>query len=319
MNASLTVSRGALGDTLAYLASPAAIDSIRADPYWPKWDAPWWRMTLLHELGLAHEIPQSAVRAMTREVADAYIPFFPLTLAEVPAGKDPVRDVACHCALGTIYQVLAAGGVNVDAELPWARPWFVRYQLPDGGLNCDEAAYTRSVPRSSFLSTLPALEAILLAAPRPLSSDEVRFLDRGARYLLDRGLCRSLSKGGAVIDASWLAPCFPRFYDYDVLRGLSFVTRWATELSRELPAAAVAEVRTLLDAAERDGQLSAGRRAEADARTRFRDADGAWQTGGEAKRFALLDEVSVVGAPSPWLTREWIETKARSRELLAAR
>jgi hypothetical protein len=44
-------------------------------------------------------------------------------------------------------------------------------------------------------------------------------------YLLERGLFRS-KRTGAVIDEAWLQPSLPRFYQYDVLRGLRLVARW---------------------------------------------------------------------------------------------
>ena len=152
-----TYSSAALDETLAFLGSDEAIAAIQADAYWPKWDSPWWRMLLLHELGLTNQIPEPVVRAVVHALATEYLTTFPFTLDEVPAGKDPARHVACHCQLGTMYQVLVARGVDLDAEVPWIRPWFVRYQLPDGGLNCDEAVYTRPTPRSSVVSTLPPL------------------------------------------------------------------------------------------------------------------------------------------------------------------
>ncbi|MHB8875276.1 MAG: hypothetical protein ACYC8T_16440 [Myxococcaceae bacterium] len=89
----------ALSETLDLLGSPAAISTIAADCYWPKWDGPWWRMLLLHEAGLTRLIPRAPVRALATELAD-FVPFFALSPAEVPPGKDPVRDLACHCQLG---------------------------------------------------------------------------------------------------------------------------------------------------------------------------------------------------------------------------
>jgi hypothetical protein len=303
-----TFSPEALAETIDSLASDETVRSLEADPYWPKWDGPWWRMVLLHELGIAGAIPKRAVETLTRSLTASWLPFFPLTLAEVPAGKDPVRSVACHCALGCIYQVLTATGVAVDREIPWIRPWFLRYQLPDGGLNCDEAAYTRPVPRSSVVSTLPALEAILYAAPRPLSDAEVSFLDRGARYLIERRLLRSVSGGGKLMDESWLRPTFPRFYDYDLLRGLAWLVRWARELGRELPEEAVREsVAALEKLAPTGGLVAVGQRAWEPVKTRFLE-NGAWKSGAPARTFKLLDEVSVVGNMSVWLTRSWFET-----------
>ena len=42
---------------IAYLESDAAIASIEADAYWPKWHSPWWHMTLLWELGMHRQHP----------------------------------------------------------------------------------------------------------------------------------------------------------------------------------------------------------------------------------------------------------------------
>ena len=306
------VPEAALAETRAYLGSAAALESIAADPYWPKWSSPWWRMTLLHELGLAREVPAAAVDAMVRALRTHYLPDFPLSIEDIPTGKDPQRHVACHCAVGTIWQVLAACGVDVDAELPWIRPWLLRYQLEDGGLNCDEAAYTRARPRSSIVSTLPPLEAMLRGTRRPLTQEEARFLDQGARYVLDRRLCRSTSRGGALMDPAFLEPCFPRFYDYDVLRGLTFVLEWAEAREAPIPRAAIAETLEGLEArASRPGGMPVARRAFDGARTVRRDASGDWTVREAAATFPLLEAVSAIGAPSPSLDREWREAKAR--------
>lgn len=220
--------------TEAWLDSPEALGAIALDPYWPKWDGPWWRMLLLYEMGLASRFPRACVKTLTRTVDRHCLHFFPARIEDLPPGADPIRNVACHCQLGTVYQVLSACGVDVDRELPWIRPWFLKYQLPDGGLNCDESAYTKAQPHSSFVSTLPPLEAVLFCTRRPFADDEIRFLDRGAEYLIRRNLCRSISRG-TLIDAAWLRPAFPRFYFYDVLRGLRFLRRWAERLGRTLP------------------------------------------------------------------------------------
>src|SRR5438105_14565686 len=108
----------AVAETVRYLGSRAALESLEADAYWPKWDSPWWRMTLLWEMGLAAEIPRAAVEGLVRAMRAQYVMSFPFREEDVPAGKHPQRDVPCHCQLGTGYQLLAACGVDVDAELP---------------------------------------------------------------------------------------------------------------------------------------------------------------------------------------------------------
>src|SRR5262245_24090827 len=105
-----------IADSVAYLASDAAKRSLEADPYWPKWHSPWWHMLLLFELGEARRIPEAAVRAMVASLNALPLKFFPIRPEEAP-GADPTRDCLCHCAVGSIEQVLTACGVDVRAEL----------------------------------------------------------------------------------------------------------------------------------------------------------------------------------------------------------
>lgn len=303
--------REPLDETLAYLASDEAEASIEADPYWPKWDAPWWRMILLHEMGLARRIPARAIETLVRVLPAHCLHTFPFRIEEVPPGIDPVRQIACHCQLGTGYSMLSAAGVDVDAALPWIRPWFLRYQLPDGGLNCDEAAYTRPAPRSSIVSTLPPLEAVLFHTPRPFTAAEEGFVDRGAAYILERRLWRSVSRGGAPMDERFAQLCFPRFYLYDLLRGLAWLARWAEARDRSLPREAVREAVDLIERQVHDGALAPARRAIEGVTTLRRAPDGTWRRGEPASTFPLLDAVSAPGVPSPYLARAWAELAPR--------
>ncbi len=50
-----------LEKTKLYLTSEEALQSIGRDPYWPKWDSPWWHMSLLNEMDLTGEIPWPAL------------------------------------------------------------------------------------------------------------------------------------------------------------------------------------------------------------------------------------------------------------------
>lgn len=150
----------------AALGGNAAIAAMRRDPYWPKWAAPWWDMTVLWELGHADRIPERAAQAMVDALNGHYLRFFPKTMDDIPAGADPYRHIACHCALGTMGQVLGAVGVPVFDAVPWLLDWMLEHQLPDGGLNCDEQAYTAAHPHSSVVSTLPAAPGALWPAAR---------------------------------------------------------------------------------------------------------------------------------------------------------
>src|SRR5437764_15126492 len=101
-----------MADSVAYLASDAALRSIEADPYWPKWHSPWWHMLLLHELGETRRIPAPTVAALAAGL-DRLLHLFPITPAELE-GVDTMRDLACHCALGTMVPVLADCGIDVE-------------------------------------------------------------------------------------------------------------------------------------------------------------------------------------------------------------
>jgi hypothetical protein len=296
----------ALQKSIAYLNSDDAEASIRRDPYWPKWNTPWWHMTLLWELGLAERIPERAVTTMIDALNNHFLDTFPLVEADIPDGADPYRHIACHCALGTMYRVLAACGVAVDVAAPHLRPWFLRYQLPDGGLNCDEEVYTKRAPHSSMVSTLPPLEAILFDSEQPLTDEDIAFVDRGAAYLLNRRLFRSVSKNGAVIDSDWLEPCFPRFYEYDVLRGLRFLAGWAARRGQPLPAEAIAEASDAVEAALARDDAGRRRRPWSSSKTMAVDENGVWAWGEPSSRFDLLEETD----GQELLREEWATVKS---------
>ncbi len=169
----------AIDETLEYLNSDEAHKSLELDPYWPKWSIPWWRIVTLNEMGLVHLVPQAIIDNLVEKIDSHFIKKFPFRESEIPEGCDPYRHIPCHCALGGIYQALVNYGVDVDFKLPWIRQWFLKYQLADGGLNCDELVYTKS-KKSSIMSTLPALEAIMLQSSKGLTGEELAFLDRGA-------------------------------------------------------------------------------------------------------------------------------------------
>lgn len=291
----------ALAETLAMLSGPSAAADVRARWYWPKWNSPWWRMLLLHELGLSARVPRTIADALASAIDAGCLHFFPLRQEEIPPGTDTWRQVACHCQVGTVVQVLGACGVNPRERLPWIREWFARYQLADGGWNCDEAAYTRPNPGSSFVSTTATAEGALVFGCR----DEAR---RGASYLTARKLARSLSKN-KIADASWLKPCFPRFYDYDVLRGLRLLARLGEPVERsDIGEAVLAVDAALADPARPpywsfDGIGSYGLQA-----------DGTWARE-PVTGFPLLDVARSAEVGGAALRVEWAETAAALSEI----
>jgi len=293
----------AIEASLTYLQSEAASSSLAKDAYWPKWNSPWWHITLLFEMGAVKQIPEKSIQLLLETVCKQYLDRFPFRIEDVPPGIDPVRDIFCHCALGTLYQIFFAWGLDVDRELPFARDWFLRYQLPDGGLNCDEAAYTRPEPKSSIVSTLPPMEAILNCTPRPFTSEELTFLDRGAEYLLNHRLFRSARNPDRIIDETWTKLCFPRFYNYDLLRGMTFLRSWANIRGASLPREAVGEAEEMLrfqiDPAT--GIPIIGDSWHPKACTTGADPKGDWKLKFPSSTFPLLELVRQPRQLAPWL------------------
>lgn len=312
------VERG-IADSVAYLASDAALRSLEIDPYWPKWHSPWWHMLLLHELGETRRIPTRAATAMAAGI-DRLSHVFPIQPDEI-AGVDLQRDVACHCALGTMYAVLAGCGIDVARALPWVRAWFVRYQMPDGGLNCDETAYrVAGECPSSMVATVAPFEAMLLDAV--WTAEERAFVERAARFLIDRALVRGSQTAHNAAEresaAAWRALTFPRFYFYDVLRGLAALVRWALATGQPLPEAAVAEVVTALIERWPDGVVRVERQAHAGRTTIVPTADRSPSPRAPASSFPLLEAAGAPGEPSEALTRQWSEARAGLLRLAAS-
>src|SRR5689334_6868244 len=76
----------ALSESVRYLDSEAAISSLAADTYWPKWDSPWWHMLLLLEIGAASRIPARAVTKLVDGLNGLPLRIFPIRPGDLPAG-----------------------------------------------------------------------------------------------------------------------------------------------------------------------------------------------------------------------------------------
>ena len=301
-------------DSVDYLASADAVRSLAADVYWPKWHSPWWHMLLLHEMGETRRIPDTAIENTIEVLVRFPLKIFPIRPDEMPPAMDPHRHVACHCQLGSIYQVLGERGIDVDARLPWIRPWFHRYQMADGGLNCDAGAYlvTDECP-SSMVGTIAAFEAVLRYSPRGWTPQDRRFLDGAAHFLIERKLMLGSATRHNAEEResalSWTKLCFPRFYFYDVLRGLTALLTWSQMTGAEVPLAALQGAARHLQEEFGAGDVRIGRTCYDGTRTRLQQPDGTWVRA-DATFFPLLQAVSRVGDVSPFLTREWGRARA---------
>jgi hypothetical protein len=307
--------------SIEHLGSSDALKSLEAHCYWPKWNGPWWHMLLLHEMGETMRIPEVAITHLIASLNRLPIKIFPTPADGLPQAKSLALDSACHCQMGTVYSVLAAWGIDVDKELPWIRPWFPRYQMADGGLTCDNDAYgVHDECPSSMVGTISAFEALLMYTRNIWSNAEVSFLDRCAHFLIERKLMLgSETKYNAEERAAaptWTQPCFPRFYFYDVLRGLNALVFWAEQTGKRLPRESIEPVVDHLQMRYPDGVVRTERVGFAGRNTLQQSTSGEWSDMRvAAKTFPLLDAVSQVGEVSPYLSWQWQATKHRLADL----
>lgn len=298
--------------SIRYLQSDEAIMTIREDAYWPKWNAPYWHMLLLKEMGQVSKIPEKMIREWIAKLNKIPLKIFQINPEDFPSGLDPFRDSPCHCQLGNVYQILAIWGIDVDEELPWIRPWFLRYQMADGGLNCDSDAYLveNEVP-SSMVGTIAVFEAVLLNTNRAWTVEERNFLDLGAKFLIRRRLTLgSETKHNASERESanlWLQPCFPRFYLYDALRGLSALLKWSVATKQAVDPESIRSVVEYYSNRFPDGKIKIERQSFSNVSTIAQSSDGEWLRRQPATFFPLLLKVSEVGVESPYLLKQWAE------------
>ena len=305
-----------LQESLNFLNSEEALKSLAADTYWPKWNSTWWHMLLLHEMGETNKIPQVVVEKYAERLNQMPLKIFPIQPEDMPEGVDPYRGSPCHCQLGNAYQVLAKWGMDVDKTIPWLRPWFIKYQMADGGMNCDNEAYlVKNETPSSMVGTIAAFEAILLYTPRDWTSEEKIFLKKGADFLIKRKLMLGSdtvhNASERVSAEQWTQLCFPRFYLYDVLRGLNALTLWAEKTNETIPQDAIQQVVEILKNKEMDGTLKVERHAYEGAGTIYLDEKGDWVRKKPAFLFPLLNEVSKTGNVSPFLSEQWHKIQQR--------
>lgn len=304
------VHKSLVSESITYLTSQEAFASLESEPYWPKWFSPWWVMLTLYEMKLTPLIPDEIITKMTKKIASHYIPLFPLVESELPPNINPISNIICHCALGSMYKLLSEANVELEKEIPWFNEWFAKYQLPDGGFNCDESVYTKEKANSSIISTLPMLEALLLYKGT-LTTQDLEVLQKGADYLLNKKLFKKQSDN-SIMNENWLKPFFPRFYEYDILRGLNFLTLWALKTNKTLPLENIIEALKSLDGQVNEkGLLVTSNNPEITKINSFVINNAGEMVKKELSFFPLLNNLIFDKKGSTYLTREWYEVVYR--------
>ena len=294
--------------SMDYLNSDDAKISLKRDVYWPKWDSTWWHLLMLHELGLIKEAPKDLMELFSEVINTNVLHFFPVTEDELPKDTDPYRQILCFCAAGSLYQMLFNYGIDVDQKIPWLREWFTKYQLPDGGYNCNEDAYTKEVKKSSITSTLPIVESLMLFDKNQITESELDALCNAADYIASHKLFRKITDF-SIMDPNFTEIRFPRFYEYDFLRGFTFLCNYREKYGYTFPDSITDEVEELVNQNLSD-QVITLKGTIFKERSYNPASDGKWELG-QASYFDLMKLMMEPNHQSLVLTKDWERMKPK--------
>jgi hypothetical protein len=222
-----------LNEIKEILASEQASMMIERDVYWPKWDSPWWYFLLLEETDRLSDVPVETFKELLVCADRQYLHIFPVREEDAPEDINAYTEVLCFCFLGSLMRLASKVDFDVFAWLPWAKDWIKRYQLPDGGYNCDDAAYTGS-GKGSLISTTVMLEGMLAYVKYTGNYDEFgKNIERAVSYLLKHHVYMS-TKGEAIEGTDWDKIIFPRLNEFDFSRGLEAVLDFVLQTGKKV-------------------------------------------------------------------------------------
>ncbi|NLM17624.1 MAG: hypothetical protein GX221_07895 [Candidatus Riflebacteria bacterium] len=201
------------------LNSSEALDALEQNVFWPKWQSPWWFLNLLDETDKLEDVSPEVIKSLLDSASRHYIKEFPV--GEELDGTDPA-EIMCFCLLGGLMRICSKFQIDVFAYLPWAKPWIGRYQLADGGYDCDDTSYIRS-GAGSMASTTMMLEGMIEYAKSCENKNVfAKNIQNAAIFLLKRRFLLDTDKNKRP-DKNWDKVIFPKFTEYDFTRGLSAV------------------------------------------------------------------------------------------------
>jgi len=218
------------------------------NPYHPKYKATYWQIMILGQLRMDknHERVQQACEfilnlqldeggfsSYTRERAlEEYEWMRTKTALKERLQPEPstwaqslVTEHQYSCLTGNVCAALLRMGYGVDSRVMKALNWLVKIQNRDGGWLCPYwKAHIKDI-HSCFYGTICPLEAFSELPEKNCTSGIRQAIERGAEFLLMHRLFKADHHGYKVINRQWLKFSFPWFSGYNVLRGLSVLTK----------------------------------------------------------------------------------------------
>lgn len=220
----------------------------RDSPYKPKYKSTYWQVMILGQLGFDKS---------DKKVRKAFEFVFNLQLSEggfsSQTGKGALqeyewmrtrtalkeklqpeagawarlltREHQYSCLTGNVCAAMLRAGYLGDTRLAKALDWLVKIQNVDGGWLCPYWKAHIKDTHGCFYGTICPLEAFSEVPEAERSSEIKQAIERGAEFLLMHRLYKADHHDFKVINRHWMRFGFPWFYGYDVLRGLSVLTK----------------------------------------------------------------------------------------------
>jgi prenyltransferase beta subunit len=281
------------------------------NPYLPKYKSTYWQTMILGQLGMdkSHEKVQRACEFVWNLQLDeggfsSYTEKAALTqydwmrsrvVLKEKAPPDPkswaqsvVTEHQYSCLTGNLCAALLRLGYGNDPKLVKALNWLVKIQNRDGGWLCPYWKAHIQDTHGCFSGTICPLEAFSEVPQEKRTPETRQAIMRGAEFLLMHRLFKADHHDYKVINRQWLKFSFPWFYGYNVLRGLSVLTKLGyTEDER------------LKDAVELLLQK--------------RRPDGTWLLE-NAPTGRMQANIETVGKPSKWITLNALRVLKRLHE-----
>ncbi|MFB0510050.1 MAG: prenyltransferase/squalene oxidase repeat-containing protein [bacterium] len=215
-----------------------------ASPYLPKYKSSYWTIMILAQMGIdqtdqrvkkaceyifrfQHE--ESGFLSETEKTAKRRYDWHLKRGKKMPPFKEwassLIREQQLSCLTGNMAAALIRLGYENDPRVKKALNWLVKIQNQDGGWLCPYWKAHIKDTHGCFFGTICPIEAFSEVPKENLTEEMKNTISRGAEFLLMHRLFKADHHNYKTIKQSWLKFCLPRFYSYDILRGLNVLTK----------------------------------------------------------------------------------------------
>jgi len=217
-------------------------------PYLPKYKSTYWQIMILGHLGIDKkdkrvqraceytlnlQLDEGGFSAYTKEKALEEYEWMQtrthLKEKLQPAPKTWAQSLVFEhqysCLTGNVCAAMFRMGYGRDPKVVKALNWLTKIQNRDGGWLCPYWKAHIKDTHGCFYGTICPLEAFSEVPEEERPPEMRKAISRGAEFLLMHRLYKADHHKCRVINRQWLTFSFPWFSGYNILRGLSVLTK----------------------------------------------------------------------------------------------